>query len=56
MTKYDWIRLKYDVQPNIMICERCNNSQVMPEGFINIAIMQSLTNTFIKLHKNCEKK
>lgn len=56
MSNYDWIVLKYDVQPNVMICERCGDKQVMPEGSIRFSIMEALLNAFMKLHKNCKQR
>ena len=53
MGKYDYIKIKYDVQPNEMICEKCNDKQVMPEGSMRFSIMQSLLNAFYRLHKKC---
>jgi len=44
------------VQPNIMICERCGDQQVMPEGTMRFSTLQGLLKTFEEDHENCEEK
>ena len=54
MTKHNWIVLKYDVNPNELLCTRCNKIQVMPEGSMPIDIYIVIVNAFAKLHKKCK--
>jgi hypothetical protein len=53
MGKYDWIKLKYDVNPNELICERCGDKQVMPEGSMRFSIFTAIGDAFTKQHKKC---
>jgi len=54
MSKYSWIVLKYDCNPNKLICERCKEEQVMPEGSIKFSIFTAIGDAFTKAHKNCK--
>lgn len=53
-TKYPWIIIKYDVNPNIMICERCKKEQSFPEGTMSINFMIGIMDLFAKIHKKCK--
>lgn len=52
--KYPWIVLKYDVNPNQLICERCGKLQVLPEGSMSFDMLEAMVNCFLKLHKRCK--
>jgi len=52
--KTEWIVLKYDVSPNIMICNRCKKEQVMPEGNISMNMLIAIGECFTKEHKDCK--
>ena len=52
-TKFDWIVLKYDVQPNEFVCERCKRRQPLPDGALAISIFEAMGNAFTKIHKRC---
>jgi hypothetical protein len=52
--KYDWIVLKYDVHPNLLICERCNKNFTMPSEPISFGMIMAIMNTFAKEHKRCK--
>ena len=55
MKEGDWVRLKYDVSPNEMVCERCGHTALapMPCGFKEAEAMMT---AFYKIHKNCKPK
>ncbi len=51
----EWIFLKYDVQPNLFICERCGDTfpiQTPCSGKMMIAVGDA----FNKQHKRCKHK
>lgn len=52
--RYDWIVLKYNVTPNLMLCERCKKTYPihMP---CSIGMAVAMNNQFIKEHKNCSE-
>lgn len=54
--KHPWIILKYDVNPNECICERCGGKQVMPEGSMHIDMMIAIMKAFMRMHKTCKEK
>lgn len=56
MSKTPWIVLKIDISPNELICERCKEKQVMPEGPIRVSIFLAIGKEFTKIHKNCKEK
>lgn len=51
-----WIVLKYDVNPNEMVCERCKGKQVLPEGPISVNMLLAMMKSFQKSHKHCKLK
>ena len=56
MVKHDWIVLKYDVYPNQLICERCNQKMEMPQQPIPINVYMAMLKAFGKDHKKCKVK
>jgi hypothetical protein len=54
--RHDWIRLKYDVNPNQMICERCGKMFEMPIGGISFNMMLGIMGGFAKDHIHCKVK
>jgi len=54
--KNEWVVLKYDVQPNEFVCERCGDKQVMPQGSIRFSMFEAIGNAFMKIHKKCKPK
>ena len=56
MSKYPWIILKYDVNPNVLVCERCGDKQVLPEGSMRFYMFNAIGDAFTNSHKDCEKK
>jgi len=53
--KKEWLFLKYDVNPNVLICQRCKKEQVMPEGSTPINIFLAIMKSFNKIHRKCKK-
>jgi len=56
MKKNKWIVLKYDVRPNILICERCKDQQVMPVGSMRFSMFEAIGGAFTNSHKDCKPK
>lgn len=54
--KYDYIKLDYSVNPNKMVCEKCKQEQVFPEGTMHIQMFMDFMESFAKIHKRCLKK
>lgn len=53
--KYPWIRLKFDVTPNELICNRCGQVQPFPEGNPFLYTVEAILKSFGKVHKNCKE-
>ena len=51
--KYDYIKIKIDVQPNIFICEKCGDRFQLPHSPMRFSMLQAIMNTFLKDHKKC---
>jgi hypothetical protein len=53
--KCEWVKYKYDVKPNEMICERCGRTALapMPCGFKEAIAMM---NAFAKIHNKCQER
>ena len=54
--KYDYIKIKIDVQPNIFICEKCKYQFQLPESPMRFSMLQAIMNQFLKDHKKCITK
>lgn len=53
--KHEWIFLKYDVQPNLMICERCGEKVLAPMP-CKISTAIEMFKGFAKAHKKCKER
>jgi hypothetical protein len=54
--KKDWIKLKYDVSPNVLICERCKQEVQMPDAPTPISIFLAIMKEFGRLHRHCKEE
>jgi len=54
-SKYDYIKLDYSVNPNKMVCDKCKQEQVFPEGTMHIQMFMDFMESFAKIHKRCSK-
>ena len=55
----DWVKLKYDVSPNKLICERCGHTREMPTvtgRSLYLDEFAALLNAFGRMHWNCERE
>jgi hypothetical protein len=54
VSKDDWIRLDYNVMPNVLRCERCGARQPMPES-MTADVFRAMGVAFSKTHRRCKK-
>lgn len=52
--KPSWVVLKYDEQPNRMLCERCKESVVTPMP-CRLDTASEIFKAFLKVHKKCKE-
>ena len=52
---YDWLVIKYDVQPNVFLCERCNMTYAFSTP-CSFKMLDSMMTAFISDHKKCKVK
>jgi hypothetical protein len=52
--KCDWLFLKFDVIPNVLLCTRCKETFEVPSR-MSFNLMNALFKGFEKDHKNCKE-
>jgi hypothetical protein len=53
---YNWIVVKYDVEPNKLVCERCGKTKDLPPSPFRSSEFLAIGKEFEDIHKNCKEK
>jgi hypothetical protein len=54
-SEVEWVFLKYDVQPNLFVCERCGDSFPIKTP-CSAKMMIAVGDAFMKQHKHCKPR